>query len=373
MISIVIASILKPVDEVRIYKRFAISLSKTNKYDLNIIGIESKSHQSDHPNIHFHSYKYSHRSIINRFRRWIEYTKKIKEIDPELIIITSPEFLLIHLLFIKKNSQKWVYDIQEDYWKNITFLSTYPKTIKFILRSIIRKTEAKLASNYDGLILAEKAYLNELPFAKKHQQKVILENKYHNSNPIKRAKKKEAKNLIFTGVVSDYSGIFETISLFRKLQETRPHLTLKIVGYSFQHKTQKRLKKLISTNNQIEWIGEETFVSHDKIISELRNSDVAIIGYRPNSVNENKMPSKLYEYVAESIPFIVQKETIWCQYGTSHNMAICIDFDAIEPHGILSLADRCIENPIAHDIEGALWQTEENRLIELINTLIKYT
>ncbi len=49
---IVISSTLKPVDDIRSYRKIGDSLGKTNNYDVKIIGYGSKK-TSDNPNIQF--------------------------------------------------------------------------------------------------------------------------------------------------------------------------------------------------------------------------------------------------------------------------------------------------------------------------------
>jgi hypothetical protein len=40
---VVIASILKPIDDSRMYEKFGLSLEQANEYEINIIGFASKN------------------------------------------------------------------------------------------------------------------------------------------------------------------------------------------------------------------------------------------------------------------------------------------------------------------------------------------
>ena len=44
---LVIASVLKPVDDVRMYKKFGKSLARTGKYAVNIVGFQTQATLDD--------------------------------------------------------------------------------------------------------------------------------------------------------------------------------------------------------------------------------------------------------------------------------------------------------------------------------------
>ena len=262
---IVIASILKPVDDPRSYKRFGLSMAKTNKYEINIIGNTTKIN-SEHPAIKFHPLKNSFGLSLNRLiNRW-RVIRKIITLRPDILILTTHEILLIAVLLKPILGYKLIYDIQENYLNNFWYQNNYATLIKYPLGALVRIKELTTSHFVNGFILAEEGYQKEFRFHLKRPHQ-ILQNK-PSINLKSPDKKRDWYMLIFTGNLSKNSGVFRAIELVEKLIEFEPRISLKIIGHcpdkSFRNDLDQRCKALPFVALQ----SEENTIPHDQIIAQ---------------------------------------------------------------------------------------------------------
>ena len=117
MKKIVIASTLKPIDDVRAYWKLSQSIAKTNKYEVNIIGNKGKKPFTD-ANIKFLPHSIDRSNWLKRILIREILLFKILRLKPALLVITTHE--LLNTAFICKLliRCKVVYDVQENYGKN---------------------------------------------------------------------------------------------------------------------------------------------------------------------------------------------------------------------------------------------------------------
>ena len=126
---IVIASVLKPIDDVRAYWKLSQSIAKTNKYEVNIIGNVSKKEPS-YENIKFHSHPIRGSQWIKRWFLRLKIMFKVLRIKPDILIITTHELITVSLLARLLIHCKVVYDVQENYYLNLIGIN--PNTLKKI-------------------------------------------------------------------------------------------------------------------------------------------------------------------------------------------------------------------------------------------------
>ncbi len=137
---IAIVSVLKPVDDTRNYEKLARSLGNTNKYAINIIGFWSKNIPSRH-DITFHPvFRFGRTSIRRLFVPLIVW-KKLLEVKPELIVVTCAELLPVMVLYKIIFGTKIIYDIQENYYRNIMYSGAYPALVRYPLAAGVRFVE----------------------------------------------------------------------------------------------------------------------------------------------------------------------------------------------------------------------------------------
>ena len=366
MIKIAIISTLKPTTEVRIYKRFAKSLSKTNKYEINIIGLPEKFIVENDKNIKHHFLNIPGRGTLNRLKSWKSIRNHLKEINPNIIIITAPDQIIPILFLSKKLSFKIVYDIQEDYWINIINQRIYPFPFNLIYAVVIRLLERATKPMISHYILAEKIYSSTIPFVK--NKFTILENRVaFDVNTIPDISSKNT--LIFTGIISNYSGIESAIELYKKLSVEIPSLALKIVGYAPLKQHVNYLQKEAEKDNNITLIGIDTFVPHATILTEIRKANLGIVAYENNDALIGKIPTKLFEYTYFGLPYLIHHQSYILKDANQMGGAIPVDFTRPDLEVIANMLQNNQEKPTINSSHPSSWSHEESKLIKLINSL----
>ncbi len=362
---IVIASVLKPVDDVRTYWKLSQSIAKTNKYEVNIIGNEGKK-ASPSDNIKFHPYLVSKKKW---FQRWVTREKilfKIIQLKPVLLIITTHELLTVAFMARLLTGCKVIYDVQENYSVNLSHIT--PTIGRRILASLVSLKEQLSQFYISEYWLAETCYADELSFVKgKH---VAIENKayYH---PIPSRKWAPIK-LIFSGTISHYGGVKNTLKLFSEIQKKEPEISIHFIGqihdsslYEWLLEKQKKQENILLTIS-------ENPIPHPEILQAISEANLGIIGYLPSLVNQNKMPTKLFEYSRYRLPYIVQENTKWAEKGLSLGGAIPIDFENYKVETIIEKLKNASNFFTESYPASETWEYEANQVVTSINKLINH-
>lgn len=298
---VVLASVLKPVDDTRMLEKIGGTLASAG-FEVFIIGYPS-SGQTQVPGISMVSLSRFKRISLKRLLiPWFIF-KKINALKPHIIIINTPELLFVSLLNKVFFGRKIVYDILENYYRNIRFTQAYPAVFRLVLAGMVRFTEVITAPFVDKFLLAEKGYAGELRFAR---QPVILENKLPKSVAGKYEPARSARfNLLFTGTLAPTTGIFEAIQLSKELHALNPNYTLTIIGFAALPDVYAKLKREIIDAPFIKLMGGNTLVPHEDILRAISKAGTGIIIYPPNPSTESSIPTKLYEYLALKLPVII--------------------------------------------------------------------
>ena len=361
---IVIASVLKPVDDVRAYWKLSQSIAKTNKYEVNIIGNGGKKRANEN-NIQFHSHSTNRHNWIKRVLIREAILFRILKSKPEIIIITTHELINAALICKLILRCKVIYDVQENYKLNASTLN--PSPFKKLLATFIRWKESLSQSFIDQYWLAERCYENELNFVK--DKFVIIENKAFEF-PI-RNRDFSKPNLLFSGTISDYGGVKKAVTIFEKLNESGCNASLTIIGQVHDSKLYEWLIKQQEIHTRLVLKISTDPIPHESILQAITEANLGVIGYQPNIVNENKIPTKLYEYSRYQLPYLIEKEAKWSEIGRQLGGAITTDFSNIKVSDLLEkLKKSSVLFPARYPTE-ATWENESLKVIESINNLTK--
>lgn len=299
---VVLASVLKPVDDTRMAEKLAATLLATGEFDVTIIGYPSVNPlvQATIKTLPLTAFKrLSWKRLITP---WYVFTK-INQVKPDTIIINTPELLLIGVLSKVFFRRRLVYDVLENYYRNIRYTPVYPAPVRLLLAAFTRMVERCLTPFADVILLAEQGYLHELPFGKKG---IVLENKLPQSiaQQFKSANPSRF-NLLFTGTLAPASGVFEAITLCKALHAIDSHYTLTIIGYCALPDVLAQLKSQLLDCPFITLHGGDQLVPHHEILKAIQSAGGGIIIYPPNPATENSIPTKVYEYMACNLPVMI--------------------------------------------------------------------
>lgn len=359
---ILFASVLKPVDEPRMCERMGRSLSKYG-FQVFIAGFPASSNKSV-DGITFLPHKKFNRIGFHRIKVRFSILRKAFSLKPDILIVTTHELIGIALLFKLFTGGKIIYDVQEDYWQNIMHTNTWPWLIKPLIAFPLRWKQSISSLFFSKFLLAEECY-RELSFT--HGKSVVLENKCAVPEWFQRQAASEIIQLIFTGTIAESTGIFEAINLTKKLHQVEPRIRLAIAGQCLQPKTLLRVKAEISENPFINLIGGPGFVPHDEILDIISTANFGIISYPPSPHTKDKIPSKLYEYLACELPILLQENKRWVKLCAPSTAAIIVDFLNPDAKAILNAMQK--GSFYSHKSEDVFWESEERVLLSTVLSL----
>jgi glycosyltransferase involved in cell wall biosynthesis len=366
--TVVIASVLKPVDDTRMYEKIGLTLAGSGKYDVHIIGCESS--RVKNPSVTQHPFKpFSRISIARLMAPWrIWYiTFRLK---PRVFIIATHELLYTALFLKMATGCKIIYDVRENYYWNILYTPAFPLLLKPFIAFYVRGKEILSARFIDHFLLAEKGYEAELKFP--GNRYTIVENKVR-IDPVERrtADYRIARNpirLIFSGTLAETTGVFTAIDLAVKLHVIDDRVRLTIIGFCSQHRVLEKIRLLIQTRPFIRLIARDSPVPHAEIFSHIRESDFGLVTYQINPSTMNSVPTKIYEYLGFRLPVLLVNHRPWVDFCLPYSAAIVFDanhFDAAVIYRDMMERTFYTANP-----DTVYWEAEEPRLLAAVESVL---
>ena len=370
---IVFCSLFKPVTDSRMYEKLAYSLSKTGKYEIIIIGHAVSELPDDHfGNIIFMPlFSFGRLSPKRVFAPFILFRKLLK-LKPQLIINNSVDFLFIISIYKSIYRSKFIYDVQENYYLNIISNRYIPYLIRSLAAAIVRLTELISALYTDFYLLAEKTYKQELKFINP-KKSVVLENKYANLYPAPVNRDSTVQNgriiLLYSGTIAEHYGIFDTIRFIEGFHEQYGEVLLHIIGFCPHKKTLNRLKNLIYGKEYISLTGGDKLVPHSMIIEAIQSANAGIINYHINPSTVNRFPTRIYEYLGNRLPVLIQDHKPWSDMVLKYKGGVITDFKAPDYE---TLYNQLINNTFYSDFipEELQWESNEESLKSIISGII---
>ncbi|AZQ61989.1 hypothetical protein EI427_06975 [Flammeovirga pectinis] len=368
---IVLASVLKPVDDSRVFEKIGLSLSKIQNAEIHIVGTASLNKTAPIQNITFHPYdeisKKPTRLTTSRL-----FLSQIRKVKPDLIIVHTIELLPALIYYkIKNKKVKIIYDMLENYPFNFRYQKYRPTLQSQILSSFSHLIEKVSYPFLSHIFVAEQTYLTEkkLPLSKT----TILENKFNPIYHLKKSIKKQSNtvSLVFCGSLTKIFGVEVILNWFSDLSSCKSVLNYKltIIGKAYEEDVIQILQNSTTTNKNIKCIGVTEFVPHEQIIKEMFSSDFVVLPYPENPCTKNCIPTKLYECLGLGIPMLTQENLLWEKVCKESNGSMFIDFK--QPIEIKSFEEQINTFiPYSNGIDQkALWNTEEKKLLNIIETL----
>lgn len=359
--TIVIASVLKPVNDTRMTEKIAASLAASDKFSVHVIGASALV--ASLPNLHAHPLGNFKRLSLKRVLAPLRVLSLLLRIRPDFVIVCTHELLVSGLITKLLTRCKVVYDVQENYYRNIRYTNTFPLFLRNFVASYVRTKERITAVAIDHFILAETSYAEELTFLK--QRFTILENKV--KKPSTFASRRMKNQFLFSGTLAPSTGVYTAIDIAAALYSTDSSVRLSIIGYAAQDSDRRRLRHMAAALPFLSLVGIEKFVPHEQILAAISNCDAGIICYPDNPSTSGSVPTKLYEYLGYKLPIILAPHPVWTRICDECNAALIIDPQNFDPKIILQRLEAqsfYISNP-----DNIYWENYESRLVSLISSL----
>jgi glycosyltransferase involved in cell wall biosynthesis len=325
-LTIILASILKPANDVRLYSKIGQSLAKAYPQDqFHFIGFRPKQTPLNIAhNVHLHPLYHFKRLSWRRIGAGIRFFRKLWRLKPDIVVVATFELLFPAFVYSWFRKVKLVYDVQENYARNVRYTQVFPWVLRLPLTLGIRGIERLAHWRITHYLLAEACYAQEMPFLQ--GKSTIIANKINlwaEDAPLSRTK----GLLVYSGTVSGAYGVFRAIDWAAKLHQQQPHICLLIVGHCPQTHDWQRLQQLAEKHDFIRLEISQTPVPHEKIIHWLQQAQFALLPYQINRSVKNRIPTKFYECVALQTPMLIQHNEAWTDFVTQYKAGTLLDFD----------------------------------------------
>jgi glycosyltransferase involved in cell wall biosynthesis len=361
---IVLASVLKPLNDTRMMEKMAVSLAATGRYEVHVIGYPTDAPIND-DRIHFHALPKFKRVSLGRVMARLKTLKITIKVKPELLIVTTHELLAVAILNRILFGASIFYDVQENYARNIRFTSAFPKGTRTLIAGLVRCKEMVSSMFVTQFILAEKGYREELAFVK--NKFTIVENKCRVPAGFRRSASADPFRLVFTGTLADSTGVLESIQLAKMLHALEPKIRLHIVGYCQQPDVLRQIEKEVGDHPFITLTGGKNLVPHSLILDAIASADFGMIYYPMSPHIENKTPTKLFEYLALQLPILLQNYRPWVERCVPYAAALPVDFLHPDTHRILD--QMRLTRFFSSLPEDVTWPSEEQKLLRLVDSI----
>jgi len=370
MQKILIASVLKPVSDTRMYAKIGQTLAENKEFSVIIVGYSSTVPFTK--KIKFYPlFKFKRISFKRILAPWKVLHSVLKE-KPAVFIITTYELLFQACLFKLLLKGKIIYDIQENYYRNRLYMKTIPVPLHRLLALWVRMKEKFFAPFFDGFLLAEKIYAQQLPFIQ-GKGRLILENKFLESGnftprktPVKFSGLKKL-DLVYTGTVSEEYGVLDAIQFVEGInrQKGYRYARLLILGYAAHAKFAAAIAKACSGLDFVKVAIQAEPVPHTKIVEAQQKADFVLLPYRANKAMEGKIPTKFYEALALHIPVITSKNRALAPALEKYKAGIEVDFRKPDYQNIVNILDNEVFYTDLPKNE-VLWSAEKKQLFRFI-------
>ncbi len=353
---VIIASILKPINDTRMYEKFGKSISKVNGFEINIVGFKGKIPREE--NMHFYPlYRFQRLNIVRRLLAPWQFYRLIRNLNPQVIIICTHELLWPVFIYSFFRKPRIIYDVRENYFLNIKTGSGFYSIFKPFISLYVRFKEWLVAKKIHHFTLAEKVYADQLGFVKDRWTYLPNAAAEFNENGFER----EPYRLLFSGTIARETGVFEAVRLAEILYESDNRYSLKIIGYCPQAKVLRELENEVRSKDYITIEGGNELVDHREIVQSIFESGIGIISYHDLPQFRGKVPTKVFEYLKYGLtPLTIGNPAIGELIDHNGYYLHVVDKEDIKQ----LFEQEIIQTPF---IEPLNWEFYEKSLVELLD------
>lgn len=382
---VLLASVLKPVDDTRMRGKFAETLRAQGRTQVHVAGRQPAGYATgladERPGICYHPLFSGGRLSPRRLAAQWRYWRLLRRLRPHLVVVHAPELLPLTLLWQRLSARRrFIYDIRENYALNVSTQQVYRGFTKRLLAAGLRWVETQAAHRSAGLILAEASYAAELPFLALQPagRVAVLENKYQPAPgealpaaPRQLPPPTEPLRLLYSGTISVLNGVWEAIALAETLHQAWPggaHLT--IIGFCQQPGLLREVQEKVAQSGFLTLVGGSELVPHARIVAEIGRSHLGLLPYRPHPSTARCRPTKLFEYLAHGLPVLSAPNPLWQALLAHHGAGLPVPFG--QPLDGPALVARLLgqsfypQGPVA----DALWTPEGKKLWHLVDSCL---
>ncbi|UZD23527.1 glycosyltransferase [Algoriphagus halophytocola] len=330
------------------------------------MGFSQKPVENCEGEIHYASLART-QSTWARLYAQLRFLKILLKVRPKILIVCTYEFLPIACFFKRKIGYALLYDVQENYIKNLDLNPELTETKKSKAKALIR--EAEQISGVDLYLLAEKCYQIEMPEKKPF---LVLENKFsgkiHVKSPINIGGQSSFRFLL-SGTITPAFGCLEAVKWFKEIAAKFPNSSLEILGHVTLPKFKNELEKACLNHSNIHLNIQENPVDHSRILEAMKQADFALLPYQNHAAIRDKMPTKLFESAALGVPVLISPNPIWEDFLADFSGGFSVDFS--NPSSAIATFEAALSMEYFTQIpsDSILWDSQKKKFIQAIASL----
>ena len=404
-VTILLASVLKPLDDTRMLGKFGRTLAGRPGAQVHVAGRAAAPPTNLPPTLQVHVLLRGSRLSLERLWAQVRYWQLLQRLRPAVVFVHAPELLPATVLWqLLGPGRRFVYDVRENYALNICTQAVYPRWARALLARLVRLLETRAAARAAAVLLAERSYAAELPFAAralipddelgpeataadtpqvsfpKNQKPILLiENKYQPAGlsglgpySVRLPPPTEPLRLLYSGTISELNGVWEAIRFVEYLRTAWPLAHLTIIGACQQPGLLPRLRAAVAASGgAVTLIGGAELVPHARVLAEIRSSHLGLLPYRPHPSTARCMPTKLFEYLGEALPLVLPPNPLWEPLATAAGAGLSFDFQQADyppPAGLVAALRAQTYYP-GGPPAGAFWASEAEKLHRLMDSI----
>lgn len=259
-----------------------------------------------------------------RFHQWFFLYKKALESDAKYYHFHDPELLLVSWLIKKKKPDViTIYDMHENFPKQIRTKSWIPKLLRLPLSIFIKSTEKIFLNSCDQIIFAETSYKEDYQGLAVNTID-ILNYPLHVEDDSSE-KTTMMPTLIYVGDITEDRNIFGMIEVIhRVVNKFGCMCCLKLIG-PIEAKLKRKVDQLINDyqlSHLVHWYGR---IPYDEIWPHYYQADIGLCLLHPIPNYQNSLATKLFEYMAARLPIVASNFPDWEELVHESNCGITID------------------------------------------------
>ena len=348
----------------RIYYKECFSLAK-NGYKINLVVADGLGHEE----LNKIQIIDVGKKIKSRFYRMFIITFKIfktaKKMNACIYHFHDPE-LIPYMVILRLLGKKVIYDVHEDYVASILYKDYLPKFLKPFISYLYAILE-KIVSKYFIIVLAENCYRKRL------SNGITILN-YSKTNQYCFARKYFGNTLIYTGNITEDRGAFIYVEILNKIST----INVLMIGKCSKYLAE-RLREKASDNKRLIIIGVEEYVKYNKILEAYKDQNLlaGLILFPTEGQYKDRIPTKIFEYMAAGLPVIASNFQIWRKIIEDNNCGILVN--PLDLNEVVNAVRYLIDNPDKVKIMSGnakviikkkySWSFEELKLLKLYKNL----
>ncbi|GBD39780.1 Spore coat protein SA [bacterium HR37] len=278
--------------------------------------------------------------------------------DPELIFTG---------LILKLLGKKVIYDVHEDYPRQVIMKDWIPALLRRPVSIFISIIEYIVGRIFDGVVVATDFIAERFPASKT----VIVRNfpsiEYFKEPMDCSRKYLERPIAIYAGGLTRLRGIRQIVEAFSLLKEIELWLVGKFEDHAFRNEI------VLKATPNVKILGFKPF---EEVVQLYKKSSIGLVCLLPTANYLESLPIKLFEYMAAGLPVVASNFPLWAEFVEGCGVLV----NPEDPQDIANGVRKILSNPETLQkmgetgrrkfLETYNWEQEFPKLLELYARLL---